>query len=348
MKKVVLTCMALSFLVMVMVIGQITALADDYPKMELSFAVVEKDPAATDDFNVDGRAAQMFVDLVAEKSGGNIKIVPYYGGVLGADSAGVVLDEQADLGFFSVTSKYAKYASCFNLPRMMTSFDMAWDLMGPGGEMYELYRKECWDAGLALLGGSAGTFRQVYNTKREVHLPEDMKGMNIRVYADDTVQTFWGSLCNLVTMPMSEVYTGLQMGTIDAMEFPATNFLGFSLQEVTKYATIVNWQWMFNPFIYMTTEAYEEMDPAVIALLEECAAEAMKFHYEEQKNQMEAAIAQIEASGVTVTRLTAEEGAIWDAAAEECYKVIGDKVGGKAPELIAQIKGICDNYKANH
>ena len=320
----------------------------EYPIMTFDLACQVSDPASTSDFNVDGRAVAKFSELVAERSGGNIEIVGYYGNVLGADAAGVVLDGGADIGYYSITSNFAPLASCFNLPGLITDLDMAWDLMQTDGELYKLFYNVVNDAGFVLLSGSAGCMRQFFNNTREVHLPEDMTGMNVRVYTDNTVQAFFSALAIPVTLPASELYTGMSTGTLDGLEFVDTAFITRSLHEVTKYYTDLNWQWQFNPFFFMSQEVYDTLDPQVIALLEECAAEAAEWHYLESKVQSDAAVAEMESAGMVITKLTPEERAAWAEFSESLYDELADKIGPGAAELIQQIKEITNAYKADH
>ena len=153
-----------------------------YPDMKIVFAGAGSDPEVVTEYNAQGFATAYFKKLIEEKSDGHITIDVFWDKVLGSDPAGTVLDGDADMGYYSVVSAYVPMASCFNLPGLLTDIDMAWDLMGNGGEMFKLYAAECEKSGLHLLAGSCGTFRQVFNNVREIRRPEDCKGLNMIRY----------------------------------------------------------------------------------------------------------------------------------------------------------------------
>jgi tripartite ATP-independent transporter DctP family solute receptor len=75
--------------------------------------------------------------------------------------------------------------------------------------------------GLAFYDSGA---RSVYNSKRPINTPDDMKGLKIRVQQSDVfiamVEAMGG---NPTPMPFGEVYSGLQTGVIDGAEnnFPS-------------------------------------------------------------------------------------------------------------------------------
>lgn len=319
-----------------------------YPETKLTLTLQVADPATTSELNIEGRAAAKLCELVKEKSGGMVTIEPYYSNVLGSNPATVVIDGEADMALYNIGSAVCPLSSCFQLPRLITSLDMAWELFQPGEPMFELLNGIAEDSGVTILSGFSGCIRHIYNNKRAVHLPSDLKGMNFRVYADASVNEFFQRLATPVTLPMSEVYTSLQTGAIDGLEFNTTAFINRSLHEVTKQFSDVAWQWLSNPMIYMSLETYNKLDEKVIELVKECCQESMEFAYNEFKRLEESSIQQMKDAGMTITHLTDAEYAEWDAASVAMYDDICAAIGSGAVEVKDKILKILDDYKKTH
>jgi TRAP-type C4-dicarboxylate transport system substrate-binding protein len=76
--------------------------------------------------------------------------------------------------------------------------------------------------------------REVLSTK-PINSVADLKGIMIRVPLPPYVAFFKRLGASTVNMTMSEVYTGMQQGMLDACEFPLNTIYTNSLQEVAKY-----------------------------------------------------------------------------------------------------------------
>ena len=69
------------------------------------------------------------------------------------------------------------------------------------------------------LGMTTAGVRSVYNKKRPIMTPDDLKGLKIRVMTSDTQVKSWKALGAVPTaMAFAEVYTGLLTGAVDAAE----------------------------------------------------------------------------------------------------------------------------------
>lgn len=317
----------------------------EYPETDLTITVQVADPATTSELNIEGRAVAMLCDLVSERSNGKVTIEPFYSNVLGSNPATVVVDGEADMALYNIGSAVCPLSSVFQLPRLITSLDMAWELFQPGEPMFELLNDVAEDSGVTILSGFSGCIRHIYNSaNKEVHVPADLAGMNIRVYADASVNEFFQRLSTPVTLSMSEVYTSLQTGTIDGLEFNCTAFINRSLQEVSTNFSDVAWQWLSNPMIYMSLETYDKLPAEVRALIKDCCQESMEFAYNEFKRLDETAMSQMEDAGMTVTHLTDAEYAEWDAVSAEMYDTICAAIGDGAVELKDEILKILADY----
>ncbi|MCB4320703.1 TRAP transporter substrate-binding protein [Alcaligenes sp. 13f] len=84
----------------------------------------------------------------------------------------------------------------------------------------------------------AGT-RNIYNSKREVHTLDDLKGLKIRVQPSDIFLDMINALgANAVPMGFNEMYTGLQTGVIDGTEQSWPSYESTNHVEVAKYYSL--------------------------------------------------------------------------------------------------------------
>ena len=125
---------------------------------------------------------------------------------------------------------------CLSIPYLFTNVDQALEVFRGdfGKKLWEDMRQQ---TGLRMIGiWDNGGFRNFTNNKREVHNPNDMKGLNIRTMDNPSHMEIVRSLGAKPTpISWAETYTAMQTGVVDGGEFPIPTFLLGSLQEVQKY-----------------------------------------------------------------------------------------------------------------
>ena len=96
------------------------------------------------------------------------------------------------------------------------------------------------DAGYVLLGYADQGFR-VMTTNRNVQSISDFKGQKIRTMENSYHMAYWKNLgASPTPMTFSEVYIGLQQGTIDAQENPYEVIVSNKLYEQQDYVVETN------------------------------------------------------------------------------------------------------------
>jgi len=108
-------------------------------------------------------------------------------------------------------------------------------------ELSEIY-KAVENKGIKVLDIYTGDFREFYTNKRIIKSPEDFKNLKIRI----PPLPLWAKIAEAlgfkgVTLPTGEVFTALQLGTIDGQE----NIFNYSCEsriyEVAKYITVCDY-----------------------------------------------------------------------------------------------------------
>ena len=313
----------------------------ELPSYNFNLGTMYYDPAASPDMNTDGMTTQYFVDLVNERSGGRVTITVHWASVLGGTTElfDQVRSGDLDMQFGGAVSSCDVRFGVFNIPNLMDDFDMSEALLvdREGGLykiMYDIYQEN----NIELLSGSIGQFRGLFNNKREIHLPEDCRDLMLRAYADEVVTTYWNGLCNTTIMAISEVYTGLQLGTIDGLEFWPTAMIANGYTDVLDYYSDLYWQWQSNSNLTMNKELYDSLDPETQQLLKDCAYEAAGVYYRQtEEANMEGAYEYMESHGISVYELTDEERAAWEEYGTSLQPQFREIVGAETYDAVMEV-----------
>ena len=171
-----------------------------------------------------------------QKSGGRIKLdVVISNGLAKGEAAHL---EGAQLGTIDIVpigsapigGMFEAAYQALDLPFFWSSREQVWKVMdGPIGQEL-LKRMEAKGVKGFCFGGGWG-FRNMMVNKRPITVPDDMKGLTIRVQESPAYVAFMKALgANPVPMPYVEVYLAMKQGTIDGMELPSS--LAPDLQKV--------------------------------------------------------------------------------------------------------------------
>jgi len=212
----------------------------DYTQGE-SYSFIYAADCAED--TVQGLMINYFASQLNEKSGGRIKVQLHFSGSMGSDVECCESCQNGDITFYnsavSTTSNFIDQVTAIDLPFMYSSVDVFRKVMDDDtvrSYFAEIYQ----DNGLHLLGFYDQGMRQL-TSNVEVHEVADLKGLKIRVMDNAFHVSIWKALgANPTPMAMSEVYIGLQQGTIDAQENGVEVVYANKVYEQQKYMVMTN------------------------------------------------------------------------------------------------------------
>lgn len=128
------------------------------------------------------------------------------------------------------------YAEMGNVPFLVQTPSEFFTILE--GDFGELLRSEYAKRGIQLTGFYIGDCVVIGNNKRPVYTPSDAAGMKIRIWQADGPYNFLKAVGALPTvMSITEVYTGLQQGTIDGSMTSCFQFNDQKWNENLKYIT---------------------------------------------------------------------------------------------------------------
>ena len=296
-----------------------------------------------------GQAGERWSELVKEKTQGRIVIKLYSGNSLvGGEQTheftairqGVI---DMSIGSTINWSPQVKELNLFSLPFLMPDYK-AMDALTQGEVGKDLFaileKREV----VPLAWGENG-FREMSNSKRPIASPADMKGMKFRVVGSPLYnETFSALGANPTQMSWADAQPALASGAVDGQENPLSVFVGAKLATVgQKHLTL--WHYVADPLIFVVNkQVWASWTPADREAVRQAAIQAGRENVEKARKGIagndNAVLKQIEASGVTVTNLTAEQRAAFVQATRPVYdkwaKTIGADLVKKAEGAIAK------------
>ncbi|KQR73211.1 C4-dicarboxylate ABC transporter substrate-binding protein [Arthrobacter sp. Leaf337] len=285
------------------------------------------DPAATSV----GVSAKHFADKVAELSDGKIKVETFPDGTLfgGDQNAAVNLLGNGTLDSTIIsTSVYASFEPKMNaisLPYLFKDMDeFSKYLEGePGQELLGSLDK----LGIKGVSMLTRTPRQTTNSVRPIAQPEDFKDLKIRVPQNDLWVKFFGSLgANPTPMDFKEVYTALQLGTIDGQENPLEVPVNNKFFEVQDYLSLTGH--ISDGYVLgFSKKKWDSFDDDTRKVLQDAAAETAGFKTRTDNDEAEKTLEKLKAEGVKVNELTPEAQAAFQQEAQKVYPELEGKVG---------------------
>ncbi len=234
-------------------------------------------------------------------------------------------DVELDLRGITLLSSVDERFTIINMPFLLPTYDDVENVFvnGPGAVALD---KVVAENNLISLGYGCGGYRQILNSKVDIHTPADIQGLKIRVVSAPMLFDYYNAMgANTVSMNMSEVYSSLQQGVIDGQENGIDTAKSYNIYEVTKYVTCWNGVWdgiLFNasPHFWDTLSDEEK------TIFQDCAKEAMQYQRELARSN-ETAILEDVSKTMTVTYLTAEEVDAFRQAAAPIYEKWSGAIG---------------------
>lgn len=207
--------------------------------------------------SIDGQMIREFGRLLGERTGGKIKLQNFHGGALAGGNQETLTQMvqsgavEAALIASPVLTNLVKEAMIISLPFFYKDIDHLTRVINgePGAKIGPKFQAQ----GIRVLQWCPRTPRQVTNSKRVIKTPQDMAGLKIRVLQSalhvDTMRALGAAPA---PMPWGEVFTALQLGTLDAQENPVDVLVTGKLYEVQKHASL--WDYSYDALVMIMNE----------------------------------------------------------------------------------------------
>jgi tripartite ATP-independent transporter DctP family solute receptor len=287
-----------------------------------------------------GKGGEIWADLVKQRTNGRIIIKMYPGAALvnGDQTREFTAIRQGviDLAIGSTInwSPQVKELNLFSLP-FLSQDHAGLDALTQGDVGKEIFRIVEKNGVVPLAWGENG-FRQVSNSKREIHKPEDMKGLKFRVVGSPLFNDIFTALgANPTQMSWADAQPALASGAVDGQENPMHIFTAAKLQTLgQKYVT--TWDYLADPLIFVVNkEVWESWTPADRDIVRQAAIDAGRQEIEIARKGLTAKdssmLKEVAGLGVTVTQLSPAEREAFVRATKPVYDKWVQQIG---PDLV--------------
>ena len=252
--------------------------------------------------------AEKFAEEVDRLSGGSMKISVYPNSVLGGDRELLESCRDGDIPFVVQNTApqvtFMKDTAVFDMPALFETIDEVREHVD-NPEFMELMQQVYRDGGYELLGYADQGFR-VMTTNKKVENLSDFKGQKIRTMENSYHMAYWKALgASPTPMTFSEVYIGLQQGTIDAQENPYEVIVSNKLYEQQDYVVETNHLPHLISLI-VSDEFFEGLTGEQQEIIREAAETAKEYAREQSDERIASRIQTIEESGTQIISLNDE------------------------------------------
>ena len=275
-------------------------------------------------------AAVDFKEKLESESDGRIIVELYPNGQLyGSDREAI---EAVQLGNIEMTipavaamASFNKKFQVFDLPFLFNSNEAAYKALD--GELGQELMVDLENNDLKGLVFGENGFRHVSNNEGPIETPADMEGLKMRTLESPLhTDTFNAFGANASPFAFGELYTALQQGTYDAMDCPISLYYTNKFYEVQDYLTLTGHVYAATALL-MNNDFYNDLPADLQELLTEASEEFRDQQRELAQQQDTEFMEKLEAEGMQINDLTAEQRDTFREAAAPVYEKYEGQIG---------------------
>ncbi len=293
-----------------------------------------------------GKAGERWAELVKEKTAGRIVIKLYPGtSLVGGDQTKeftAVRQGVIDLAIGSSInwSPQVKQLNLFSLP-FLTPDHAGLDKLTQGEVGKSLFSTLEKQGVMPLAWGENG-FRELSNSQRDIKTPDDLKGLKIRVVGSPIfIDSFTALGANPTQMSWADAQPALASKAVDGQENPLSVFAAAKLHTLGQNHLTL-WGYMADPLIFVVSrQTWDSWSAEDQQAVREAALQAAQENRKASRAGVTAdddsVLKAIEANGVTVTRLTAEQRAVFQQATKPVFDKWSQTVGAELVQQAQQV-----------
>lgn len=284
------------------------------------------------------QGSERFAELVLEKTNGTIGVEVYPASQIasGAKAVEFVQMGTLDIALESTMSleNFVPEVGVLNLPFVFSNSDEAFKVLdGNVGKKLESIAEQ---KGFKILCWMYNGFRDISNSVRPITKPEDLEGLKLRVPESKVyVQTFQTLGAVPTPMAISEVFTAMQLKTVDGQENPSAIFVDNKYNEVNKYYSITHHIFTAEPMV-MSVDKFNTFTPeeqeAILSAAKEAAVYQRKIAIERSDKELQ----MIKNAGVNMNKVDDMEP--FREAVQPVYDAFKDQYGELLDEIHASLK----------
>ncbi len=249
-------------------------------------------------------AMDRFAELVADKTGGEVTVDVFHGGVLGSqpDAIEQVRIGAIDVGNFNLgpIGPIVKEANLVSLPFIFKSVPHMFRVLE--GEAGDIMGASMAEAGIMPIAWIDAGARSFY-AQKPIETPADVAGLKIRVMNNDLYTSMISAMGgNPSPMAFAEVQQALKTGVVDGAENNFPSFKSVGHYEVTTHYSLSE-HLIIPECICVNTAKFNALSDDMQAAVRSAAEEAALYQRELWAIGSDQARKDVESAGIVVTEI---------------------------------------------
>jgi len=221
-------------------------------------------------------------------------------------------------------ASFVPEAELFNLPFIFRDLPHFYRVLdGPVGQQVAATIEK--KLNCVVLGYWFSGIRNVWNSKKPIRTPDDLKGLKIRVMTSAIlVETFNALGAQATPMSFGQLYSALQMGVVDGAETDHIDLIQERFSEVTKYVSFTNHMFLAIALIF-SKKQFDKLPPNIQDAVLKAGRASVTAEREEMETVTNAAFIELKNKGIQFYEV--DKGAFKEKI-RNVYRNNAEKVGG--------------------
>jgi TRAP-type C4-dicarboxylate transport system substrate-binding protein len=286
-------------------------------------------------------------NLIAERTGGRVKLKFYPGGVMGNDQSVHRKIKIGQLHGGAFTSgglaQVDSSVQALGLPMMFKSFD---EVDYVRAKMDPVIKQQMEAKGFVLLGISEGGFVRILS-KKPMQSLESIRNSKVWVPAGDRIGQIAMSALGItpISLPISDVFTGLQTGLIETVTVNPAAAIAFQWHTSTSFMTEVPISYLIG-VMAIQKKAFDKLSPDDQQIVREEIGKVFKRLDTINRSDNQAAKAALQNQGITF--VTPDPGEIerWKSISDQSIEEMVE-TGVISSENVDQVRGHLQSFHNN-
>lgn len=268
------------------------------------------------EYNADlapGVANQEFIDLIEERSNGEIAVEFYPAGSLykGLDLLQAVMRGDAEMA--TLVSVYwsaiSPQVSIFELPFAFPTHETFYRASDDPEFMATAF-EEVHEKGAVVIANLVYDYLPLGNTERALKAPADFEGLKLRALGKTNASTLKLLGAEPVPINVTEVSTALERGVIDGLNTPADAYASYGWDKIVKHVTNSPHYFAFYPWA-VNKDWWEGLSETHRELISSTVKEVALKHRERARVEAASAFEKMAESGIEVHTLSDNDMQVW-------------------------------------
>ena len=284
-------------------------------------------------------------EIIKEKTEGRVKLKFYPGGVMGNDASAHRKIKVGQLHGGAFTSgglaQFYRDIQVLSLPMLFNSLD---EVDYVRSKLDETLKQNMEKNDFVLLGIAEGGFARIMSREPMVKL-ESIRASKVWIPEGDIlVQETYDTLgISPISLPISDVFTGLQTGLIETVSVTSTAAIAFQWHTSTAYLTD-------TPIIYLIgllaiqKKAFDKISPEDQQVVREAIGDAFKTLDSLNRADNIQASEALKTQGITFVKPDAEELLRWKTLSTQATDNMVTE-GIVSREMVDVVKGLLSTYR---